>query len=92
VIIFWVAHIGQHHIAPSLGGRGVGDRVVGGRVLNHPSQQRGLRQRQFRGRDREVAHRCSLDAVGLLVEVDDVQVALEDLLFGQLLFHRGGQA
>ena len=55
-----------------------GERVVDGRRLREPGEERGLGERQPAGRLREVRLRGGLDAVGLVPVVHLVQVRRQD--------------
>ena len=61
-------------------------------LLNNTGQRGGLRQVQLTGVDTEVALSGGLNSVGAVTEVDGVQVALEDLILGILLFNGNGKA
>ncbi len=68
------------------------DRVVGAGRLDEPGQQRGLGEGEVLRLPAEVAPGGCLDAVGAVAEVDEVQVALEDLLLRQALLDADRQA
>jgi hypothetical protein len=75
-----LGHPGEDLVA-ALGGRlGVGERVVGGGALREAGEEGGLRQRERGGVDAEEGPGGRLDAVGVLPEVHDVEVAGEDLV------------
>src|SRR3954453_21864914 len=85
-------HPVQHLVAPSLGRRFVVNRVVVARRLDQPRKRRALREGQIGSADTEVAMRSGLGAVVTLTEVDDVEVALEYLLLGELVLQGDGVA
>ena len=86
-------HLREHHVAPFARRRRLGHRVVAGRRLDDPGQQRRLprpellhAQRVFRQAAvavgellAEVGLRGRLDPVGAVAEVDRVEVLGEDL-------------
>ncbi len=77
------------HVAVALQGGGRGLLPLGGvevaRRVQHGREQRALRHVEVLDVDAVVRLRGGLDAVGAAAEVDGVEVALQDLLFGQLL-------
>src|SRR3954451_11293763 len=83
-------HPVQHLVAPRLGRRFVVNRVVVARRLDQPRKRRALREGQLGSADTEVTMRSGLDAVGTFTEVDDVEVALEDLRLGELVLQGDG--
>ena len=80
-----LVHPVQDDVAPGQGGLGEVHRVGGARALGQAGQQGGLGQGEGGGADPEVVPRGGLDAVGLVAVVGEVEVALEDLVLGQLL-------
>lgn len=64
--------------------------VVGGGVADHAGQEGAVEQRELIDRLVEVHRRRGADAVGAVAEVHGVQVELEDLVLGQLLFEADG--
>ena len=78
-------HPVEDDVAPGLRLLGVEHRVVGGRLLDDAGEQGGLAQVELRRADTEVVERGRLDAVGLVAVVDEVEVALEDLVLGEVL-------
>ena len=87
-----VAHRFDYYVAASHGRRRMLARVVGLRRLRQRRQARRFRHVNTASRLAEIASRGSLDAVGAVAEVDLVQVELEDLALGELLFERLGDA
>ena len=75
-----VAHRAQHGVAPRERLPGLDERVVGGRRLRQPGEQRRLAQREVAGRLREVGLRRRLDPVGEVAVVHLVEVRGEDAL------------
>src|SRR4051794_19517788 len=79
------------NLVPACFRRGlVVDRVVVARRLDQPRKRRALREGQVGSADTEVTMRSGLDAVGTFTEVDDVEVALEDLRLGELVLQGDG--
>ncbi len=83
-------HPVQHDVPAQLGGIGVVHRVVQGRALHQPGEQRGLGKRQFGDVDLEVVLGGGTHAVVAVAEVGDVQVTLEDLVLGDLVLQGDG--
>jgi hypothetical protein len=71
-------------------GRVAADRIVLLRGLQHPGDQCRLRQVQASRRNAEDTPARRLDSVRTVTEVDDVQIVLQDLLFGQVVFEFDG--
>ena len=84
-------HFVQHDVAPPDGVLRLGHGVVVGRVVDDAGEGGGLGQAQVLGVDAKVILGGRLDAVGVVVEVDDVQVALEDLVLGIRLLQGDGE-
>lgn len=84
-------HLIQHRIAAVRGALGFGDRVVKGRVVYNTGQRGCLGQRQVLGVDTKIQVRCSLDAVGAVVEVHNVQIRAEDFVLGIFLLQSDGE-
>ncbi len=63
-------------------------RVGGHRVADQTGQHRRLRQGQLRRRDAEVVPGGRAHAVGAIPVVADVEIALQDLILGELLLQR----
>ncbi len=61
-------------------------------LLHHAREGRGLAERQAGGIHPEVVLRCGADAVGAAAEVDDVEVAEEDLVLRVRLLQLDGVA
>ena len=85
-------HPAQHLVAPLLGPLRVVDRVVGGRRLDQPGEDGGLRERQIGRVDAEVRPCRGLDPVRARAEVHEVEVAGEDLVLRVLLLEGQCQA
>ncbi len=83
-------HLLQNSRAARQRFRRVGYRVVGDRVLHQPGEQRGLIEGQMAGRGREIALRGHLDAIGLILEVRDVQIGRQQLRLGHLVLDDRG--
>jgi hypothetical protein len=86
-----LGHPVEHLVAPEGGGLRVDERVVAGRALHQPGEERGLGQRQRRGVHPEVRLGGRLHAVGVLPEVDDVEVAGEQLVLAVPVLQVEGQ-
>ena len=84
-------HIAQDLVAALQRVLRVHGGVVEAGAVHQPGQQRRLRQREVLGGGAEEVPRGGLDAVGVPVEEHDVQVALEDLVLGELLFQLDGE-
>ena len=84
-------HLPQHIAAPRLRRLRVGDRVVARRRLRNAGERRGLGHRELIERLAEIGFRGRGDAVGALAEEDHVQIGLQDLLLGELVFHAIGE-
>jgi len=87
-----LAHSGQHLVAAGCGGLGVAQRVVSRRSLHQPGQQRRLPQAQLPDTLSEVALGGGTDAVSVVAEEGDVQIALQDPGLGPALLERQGVA
>ena len=85
-----LVHAVEHDVAPGHGPLGEVHRVGRAGVLRQAGEQGRLRQAELAGGDAEVVLRRGLDAVGPVAVVDEVEVALEDLVLGQLLLQRDG--
>ena len=75
-----IPHGAQHRVAPRERLPGLGERVVGGRRLRQPGEQRRLAQRRSLRRLREVGLRRRLDPVGEVAVVHLVEIRGEDPL------------
>ena len=83
-----IRHAVEDHVAANLPDLRVCRRVVADWLLNQPCESRCLWERDLRCADVEVSACGRFDSVGTGTEVADVEVALEDLLFGHLLLDR----
>ena len=83
-----VDHGVQHHVSARESAVGVGVGVQGAGRLDHARQQRGLLPVQLRGVDSEVGMSGVLDAERTVAERHQVQIAGEDLGFGERLVQR----
>ena len=64
---------------------GLSTGLNGRGLLHDAGEQGGLAEVELAGADAEVVQRGRLDAVGLVAVVDEVEVALEDLVLGEVL-------
>ena len=83
-----LGHPIEYDIATVECSTGVAHRIVGIRVLYQSGQHRCLCQRELVGLAGEVVSGGGLNAVRALTVVGNVEVALEDLILGELLLHR----
>src|SRR5581483_7300791 len=81
----------EHLVSPGERRLVVQHGIEVGRRLDHPGEERGLRERELRGRLVEVVAGGRADAVDAVPEVDLVQVQLEDLVLGVPLLELDGQ-
>ncbi|MCY1394092.1 hypothetical protein D9M71_90060 [compost metagenome] len=84
-------HAPQDPVATLLAARRVGQRVEARRRLGQAGDHRHLRQADIADRFAVIDLRRRLDAVGAVTQIDLVDVQLEDLVLGQLLFDLQGQ-
>ncbi len=93
-MVMWPSwrHPGQHLVAAGGGGLGVAQWVVGQRSLHQPGKQRRLPQAQLPDTLSEVALGGSADAISVVAEEGDVQIALQDPALGPALLERQGVA
>src|SRR4051812_37252097 len=80
-----LGHPVQYDVPSVAGGSRMAQRVVGGRLLHQPGEQRALRDVEPTGVLAEVTPGRRLDAVRAFAEVDEVEVAAEDLQFAHPL-------
>ena len=73
-------HGGEDLVASRAGTVGVVDRVSAARLLDETGQSGGLREGEFGGGGVEVVARRGFDTVGLVSEVDEVEVERQRLL------------
>ncbi len=83
-------HPVQDDVPAHPGGIGMVHRVVQGRALHEPGQQRRLGERQIGDTYMEVVLGGGTDAVVAVAEVGDVEVALEDLVLGEAVLQGDG--
>ena len=83
-------HPVEHDVASGQRLGGAAGRVGDARLLDETGQGRGLRQVELCCAHSEEAAGRGLDAVGLASVVDEVEVALEDLVLGEVLLQRDG--
>ena len=86
-----VGHAIQHPVAADLGGLGVAERVVVVGRLGQHGEEGGLGQGQLVERLVEVGCGSGGDAVGLLAEVDFVEIELEDVFLAHALVDAQGE-
>ncbi len=90
VDVVQLLHLLQYVAAAALRRLGIGDRVVVRGRLRQSRQCRRLRQAQLVEALAEVGLGRGRHAIAALAKEDDVQIGLQDLLFGELMFHAVG--
>src|SRR6266849_1144269 len=81
-------HPVEHVLLARTGQVVMDQRIVGGRCLNQPGEESGLRGREVFGVLCEVGARCGPDSIGPVTVIDAIQVHSQDLVLRKALFER----
>src|SRR5437867_160068 len=82
-----LGHAAADEVAASLASVREPHRIVEWRRLRESGQGSGFDERKVRRRFAKIVARRCLDAEPPVAEIDLIEVALEDLIFGAVLFH-----